>query len=389
MKISILGAGIGGLTTAILLKKHNIDVTLYERSKAPKTIGSGIVLWPNAIKALAKTEILHELYISSTKLQAMTIYDNSGESLRNINLKKLEKSMEGYPAYPMLRHDLHSQLTNLAKKLGVPIHYDHAVTSINDNKAGKASVTFDRGSKVVADLIIGADGRMKSISRKYVTGNNTPTYQGYVNWVGILPEINGHNAFKATIHDYWGSGERFGFVPLTPNSAYWAGCKVLPEGLGKSTDNNKQILLDLFESWPAIIKKVIDGTPKQHIKRIDVYDLEPIDVWHKNNVVLLGDSAHAAGPTSGQGACQAIEDAVCLSELLITSSSIEMALSSYQAVRVPKTTKIIHNARDRVARIFETDEHKCKERNKQTKLMHEKDAIMNMAKLWGNKNQVA
>ena len=167
---------------------------------------------------------------------------------------------------------------------------------------------------------------MGSIARQYVNGNNTPVYQNFVNWIGIVesekPIFSEYNVL-----DFWGCGERFGIVPINENKGYWAGGKSLPLNSSFKNKNNKIELMKLFDSWSPKIKEIIELTEDKYIKYIEVFDHNPIPNWHKNNVCLLGDSAHASLPTSGQGACQAIEDAWHFASILEKSETTEEAFN--------------------------------------------------------------
>ena len=95
------------------------------------------------------------------------------------------------------------------------------------------------------------------------------------------------------------------------------------------------------QGWPGPIPTIIEGTPESAINKIFVHDHEPITVWHRDNVLLLGDSAHAPLPTSGQGACQAMEDAWHLARCLQDHpDSLQEAFQSYTALRLKKTSAI-------------------------------------------------
>ncbi len=132
---------------------------------------------------------------------------------------------------------------------------------------------------------------------------------------------------------------------------------------------NKNTLLTLFTHWPAKIKSIIEATPEHQIKRIEVYDLEPLTRWHRNNVCLIGDAAHAALPASGQEACQAIEDAYDLALLLSQQNSnsktnYNFAFETLFKQRSTITNTITVNAREYTRSLFNTDPEFCKQRNK-------------------------
>ena len=206
-----------------------------------------------------------------------------------------------YPSYSIIRKDLMSILTQRSLELKIKIHYQHNVISLSNNDNGKVCVRFSNGKNIEPTIIVGADGRMNSLARKYVNSENEPIYQGFINWIGVF-ECKSEIFTELSVSDYWGFGDRFGIVPVSKNKCYWAG-GVVAKNIGEVKPQLYKSELDsLFSRWPEPIIKIIDETPLSRINKIYVHDHNPIKKWHKNNVVLLGDAAHSALPTSGQGA---------------------------------------------------------------------------------------
>ena len=380
MKISILGGGIGGLSTAIALKQQGFDVTVYERHSKPTEIGAGIVCWPNASFVLAQLGILEKVAAVSGSLNHMNRFSSTGESIGSLDINELNRLMD-YPSYSIIRKDLMSILIQRVIELNIRIHYQHDVTDIVDDNSN-TTVQFSNGKRIQADIIIGADGRMNSLARKYVHGSNKPIYQGLINWVGVF-EDKSVNFSDLAIADYWGVGERFGIVPVSKNKAYWAGGVVSKDINKINAYEYKSELNLLFDHWPDLIAKVINQTPLSRINKIYVHDHDSIDVWHKNNVVLLGDAAHAPLPTSGQGACQALEDAWHLTQCLkehVTDTF--KAFTLFTEMRKPKTSGITIAGRQLAASIFNQDEAFCKDRNLVSKKTNFQKTVEGMARGW-------
>jgi len=370
LNIAILGAGIAGLCSAIALKAKGFNVTLYERSASPHTLGAGLVLWPNASQILDKLNILTDIKSAGYSLDKMQRYTETGDFLNEIDLKNFN-SKSSYTNYAIKRQSLHSILIKTIQKNKITINFNYRATQIDPRSNNIAVVRFENDEIINPDIIIGADGQMNSIARKYVTGINKPIYQGYVNWVGLI-EMQPRTHFDNTILDYWGCGERFGLVPLSKHAAYWAGCKAMPEGLGNPDNGNKNALLNIFKEWPHDIKSIIEQSPDDYIKRIEVYDHNPIAAWHRDNVCLIGDAAHAALPTSGQGACQAIEDAYYLAEYLFPKNVVnitnpQLAFKQLYKLRFETTRGITQNARHFAHSLFNTDPEFCESRNQRAK----------------------
>lgn len=379
-KIVILGAGIGGLTTAIALYQKGFkNISIYERRENATTIGAGLVLWANATKILEKLELLTEIEKVGGQLEQMQKWTKNEEFLGAINVNNINTSV-GSKSYSISRTDLQNILLKKVNELNVSVNYNHNALNISyqDNTS---YISFKNDISVNAQIVIGADGRMNSIARQYVNENNTPLYQNFVNWIGIVE--NEKTIFSENIVlDFWGGGERFGIVPINENKGYWAGGKPLPLNSPFKKKNNKTELKKLFDSWSPKIKEVIELTEDKNIKYIEVFDHNTIPTWHKNNVCLLGDSAHAALPTSGQGACQAIEDAWHFAYILEKSETIEKAFNNFQKNRFEKTTTITMAGRDLAISLFNEDILYCEQRNEKAKQMDYEVASQNIAKLW-------
>ena len=379
-KIAILGAGIGGITTAIALHQKGFkNLSIYERRNTATTIGTGLVLWSNATKIFHKLGLLTEIEKLGGQLLQMQRWTKNKDYIGAIEVNKINKHI-GFKSYSISRTDLQNILLNKINKLNIPIHYNHnAINILYQNNI--TSVNFENGISIHAQVIIGADGRMNSIAKQYVNGNNTPVYQNFVNWIGIV-ESKKLIFSENNVMDFWGTGERFGIVPINKNKGYWAGGKSLPINTSFKSKNHKTELLKLFDSWSPEIKEIIKLTKEENIKYIEVFDHNPTLKWYKNNVCLIGDSAHASLPTSGQGACQAIEDAWHFATILEQSEIIEEAFSKFQENRFQKTTAITMAGRNLAKSLFNEDVLYSKERNEKAKNTDYNLASQSIAELW-------
>jgi len=383
MNIAILGGGIGGLSAAIALKISGFDVEVYERHSTATDIGAGIVCWPNASFVLAQLGILEDLTKVSGSLSNMNRFSVKGEPLGSLDIKQLD-SLMGYGSYSVLRKDLMRLLSQRLVQLNITVHYQHQLISLDESDNEQVIAKFSNGKSIKSDIIIGADGRMNSIARQYVNNDNQPIYQGFVNWVGIFesekvmfPDIS--------VSDYWGIGERFGIVPVSVNKAYWAGGAAIDNISKKAPAKYKLELAAIFEQWPEPITEIITKTPLSQINKIFVHDHHPINNWHKNNVLLLGDAAHAPLPTSGQGACQALEDAWHFARILKDNSAdITAAFCEFIALREEKTRGITMIGRQLASSIFNRDKNYCQQRNLASKNTDYHAVVTAMAKGWAS-----
>ena len=113
-----------------------------------------------------------------------------------------------------------------------------------------------------------------------------------------------------------------------------------PQAQGFDKQGIEQIL-----KFAGVVAAIIKATPAERILRTDIYDRAPIDCWHSGRVVLLGDAAHPMTPNLGQGAGQAIEDAVVLDDCLARTATIEDALMRYEQRRVARANGIVRASR--------------------------------------------
>ncbi|MBI3728293.1 MAG: FAD-dependent monooxygenase [Burkholderiales bacterium] len=385
MKIVILGAGVAGVSTAILLKQRGMDVHVYERRTAVTNIGAGIVIWPNAAWVLDQMGILPAMQAASGQPQKMQRWSQTGEDLGAINIQTINQEI-GYASLAILRSDFQNIMMDRMTALDIPIHYHHAASSISTTDDGKAVVQFLDGRQIDAGIIIGADGRMASCARRFVCGDNTPVYQGFINWVGVCENMD-LQFDPVTIADYWGVGERFGIVPVNQHLAYWAAgrasASISQDRHAAHSVAHSADLASFMQDWPQVVSTIIRATPDSRINKIFVHDHHPTTTWHRQNVLMIGDAAHASLPTSGQGACQALEDAWHLAESLAKhDGDLEQTFSQFTALRFAKTTGITMAGRGLASSIFNMDPQFCAGRNDQSKTTDYHAVALAMANGW-------
>ena len=143
-------------------------------------------------------------------------------------------------------------------------------------------------------------------------------------------------------------------LSLGRGRVYWFGTKNTPEGESEAPIGRKRELLERFRDWQEPVKAAIEATEEAAILRNDIYDREPLKEWGAGRVMLLGDAAHPISPHLGQGACQAIEDAVVLADSLSKKKDVASALSLYESLRIPRTSRVVRQSR-RIGRIIQLE----------------------------------
>jgi 2-polyprenyl-6-methoxyphenol hydroxylase-like FAD-dependent oxidoreductase len=335
MRAIIIGAGIGGLAAAIGLRRAGLDVAVYERAAALAEVGAGITLWPNAIKALRQLGLDDAIRAIGVLEGQGGIRTPRGMLLASGAAADLEREF-GAPTLAMHRADLHAALLEALGaehvRLGTPcVGFDQGARSVTARFAGGISDS--------ADLLIGADG-LRSAVRAQLHGDQPPRYAGYTAWRAVLP----FDHARLVAGETWGAGARFGQVPLGDGRVYWFATENTRAG-ERSPDGEKAALLRLFRGWHAPIEQLIAATPESDILRHDIFDRPPLRRWGAGRITLLGDAAHAMTPNLGQGACQAIEDAVVLMKQLGAGGDVPAALRAYEAARAPRTARLVRQSR--------------------------------------------
>jgi len=366
VEIGILGGGIAGLSVALALRKQGHKPRVYERRAQPATMGAGVTLWPNAGFVLEELGLLQDIAAVGGRPVVMRRLDASGNPLGGLDIALLDRLM-GHPTHTVLRRDLQAVLLEAAAAAGIPVAYGHRAVTIEPGGGGRAVARFENGLSIRPDLLIGADGRMDSVARRYVAGDNAPVYQGFVNWIGVA-QADDALVDEIAIQDYWGAGERFGAVAVRPGLVYWAGAQARPGPVATRAADPRKEVQTLFGSWPEPVTRIIRATPAHAVRLIAVHDLEPLKTWSRGNVLLVGDAAHAPLPTSGQGACQALEDAWHLARCLDgADETLEPALLRFAQLRAPKTAQLIELARVHARGLFATDPETCRMRDERAK----------------------
>jgi 2-polyprenyl-6-methoxyphenol hydroxylase-like FAD-dependent oxidoreductase len=390
-QVSIIGAGVAGLASAIALKQQGVEVRIFERTQEQQHLGAGIVLWPNAMFVLDALGLSSQVLKVSAPLERMQRFNAQNLPLDSLAINELNESA-GYTSRSILRADLMALLLDYSEKLQIPIHYQHSLTGISQDTSS-VTLSFKAQKDYNTDVLIGADGRMQSIVRRFILGDNQPVYQKFINVIGLSRHSDYTN--QKDVLDYWGVGSRFGIVPVAhpTNSdsksanAYWAAgwYQDVPNTHNKvDRDTPESILEELltrFNHWPTAVKQALINSESDSIRKLSIYDHNPNNVWSKGNILMIGDAAHAALPTSGQGACQALEDAWWLAKLIAKDGINAECFEKFSQQRFVKTQAIIQSGRSMAKTIFNPDAQYCQTRDSKLSESKSSDASA-IANFW-------
>lgn len=344
MEIAIIGAGMGGLTTGIALKKFGHRVTIYEQAEQILPVGAAISLWSNGVKCLNYLGLTEQVAKLGGQMNDLAYIDGlNGEVMTQFSLAPLIEEV-GQRPYPVSRAELQNMLMDEFGRQDIQL--GKKMVSIED-KGQHVEIGFQDGSTVSAALLIGADGT-HSMTRQYVLGKQVERrYAGYVNWNGLV-EISEDLAPAQQWTTFVGEGKRASLMPVAEHRFYFFFDVPLPAGLENQRSEYKTLLKQYFSGWCPQVQRLIDSIDEQKTNRVEIHDIEPFTQFYKGRVVILGDAAHSTTPDIGQGGCQAMEDAVYLARALqINTLGLEDALKRYQNKRNERANELLLRARKR------------------------------------------
>lgn len=332
MKIAIVGGGIGGLTAAALLHENDNEVHVFEQHNKIEEVGAGIGIGGNVIDKLGNHDLAKGIKNAGQVINELEFLDDHGNILNKAYLKK------GTINLTLLRQTLIDIIKSYVPEEA--IHTNHKIIRIEQNSS-KVTLTEENGAQSDFDLCIGADG-LHSIIRQELDPKSTVNYQGYTVFRGMVDDIRLSD--PNTAKEYWGPKGRIGIVPMLDNKAYWFISVNAKQGDPKFNDFTKPYIQAYYNHYPNEVRRIFDQTSETGILHHDIYDLTPLKTFVFGRTVLLGDAAHATTPNLGQGAGQAMEDAIVLANCL-KEYDFREALARYDKLRVKHTAKVIKKSR--------------------------------------------
>lgn len=331
----VAGAGIGGLTAAIALRRAGWQPLVLERAERFEPVGAGLSVMPNAVRCLRALGLADRIAAVPALHTSGSVHTWRGEPLASADTGQFEERF-GAPMLIVHRAALHELLLDALQPGDVRLG---ATITGFDQDADGVSVRLADGGSARGELLIGADG-LRSTIRAEVIGDGAPRYAGYLAWRGIAARDE-----VPVAGEFWGSGGLFGVVPLPGGLVYWFGTKRVPANGQDTPVQRKAEALATFADWHPSVPALIDATPADAILRNDICDRSPRTGWSDGRVTLLGDAAHPMTPHLGQGACQAIEDAAVLGTCLSESDSVQAALIDYERRRYSRTARVVRLSR--------------------------------------------
>jgi len=335
--VTIIGAGLGGLATAIALRNQGINVQVYEQARELRPVGAGLTLFPNGLKSLNAIQpgIVELLKQAGSQTQKMNLKKSTGEMLVSNPVTLMEKYGQ-----PMLNIRWSRLQEILASSLPPDIiHLNHRCISFSQTHSS-VEASFDGGKTVQADFLIGADG-LNSVVRQTLIGDGLPHYVGRMSWRAVIPAQHKLLPPDEVTLITSPEGKYMVLIDVSGGYIFWsAGSRSRDSLTSQTAPAAKARVLKEFAGWAEPVQEIIEATDCEQIVERPLCDRPPLASWSQGRVTLLGDAAHPMVPSLGQGANTAFEDAYKLSQSLSQASNLETALTRYENSRIQRTQVI-------------------------------------------------
>ncbi|MGJ4995859.1 flavin-dependent oxidoreductase [Bradyrhizobium sp. HKCCYLS3077] len=361
MKAIIVGGGIGGLTTALMLRARGIDCEVFEQAESIRELGVGINTLPHAIRELAQLGLLDRLDEVAIRTYELFYLTRRGQEVWH-ETRGVDAGHD-VPQFSIHRGRLQSVIHEaVMQRLGPEkVHTGCRLGSFTQDEGGVTAYFFDRSGSHVhtarGDVLIGADGIHSKVRQTLFPNEGAPCWNGLMLWRGAtdwpvflsgrsMIIAGGLNA-KAVIYPIaegsspatrltnWAVLVRIGDANTAPpRREDWS-------RLGKADELMPHV--NGFSIPQVDFAAMVRATPE--FWEYPCCDRDPLPYWSSGRVTLLGDAAHPMYPVGSNGASQAILDARALADALARSEHPRQALMAYEQKRLPMTAEIVASNR--------------------------------------------
>jgi FAD-dependent urate hydroxylase len=343
MKAIIIGGGIAGTATALALSKVGIDSEIFEaRDSSSDGTGAFLTLAVNGIVALRDIG-LDVASVPGIDTPTMQMALGNGHRLAAFPLGAV--LADGTVTRTVKRADLYATLRARVREDGIPIFYGKKVVDAAVDSTGTVTAHFGDGTTASGDLLIGADG-LHSRTRRIIDATAPePRYLGILNAGGYATGVDAPEA-RGVMQMIFGKKTFFSYLADGAGGVWWfanppAKAEPVRGELAAIPESEwRRTLHELVSDDAGPASRIIDAS-SELFAPWPTHDFPSVPTWHRDRMIIIGDAAHAASPSSGQGASMAAEDAAQLAICLRDEPDVASAFAAYEALRRPRVTKIV------------------------------------------------
>ncbi|WAP60264.1 FAD-dependent monooxygenase [Streptomyces sp. S465] len=334
LTVAVVGAGYGGAAAAKALSLLGADVTVYEQAHRIREVGAGIGLRPATMNRFRQWGILDAITKVSSPSDYFEILTATADPIKKETWPGIHDFPEETTTHLIHRGDFIDALLGVLPD-GM-VHLGHKLETVRD-EGDRSVLTFAGGRTVEADLVVGADG-IKSVVRRQLFSDKDPVFSGEHAYRAVISVDDAYGMVTDdNLRMYIGRGTKVYLLPLRHRGQVSFDITALCRDSTWAPQVTKD---DLVATVAGFDERIVNITRELDMDTVNiraVYDIDPVDTWHSDSVVLVGDAAHSMLHHQGQGANSAIEDAGALADALARADSPKEALARYQATRKPVT----------------------------------------------------
>lgn len=346
-KALIIGCGIAGPALALFLRRAGIDSVVYDSRREPDDdAGVFLNVMPNGVNVLRLLGVEEAVRRHGFDSNRIVFHNSAGTEIGELDNRD-EEQRYGARSIIVKRGFLNRALRDAALAAASPIEFGKRLEGFDDGGGDGVTVRFDDGTEAHGDFLVGADGVHSPTRRRLLPEGPQPRYLGLLNCGGFARYAA--SPPSGTMHMTFGKQGFFGYQAVPSGEVYWfsnfgAGEPRRGELASVSSEDWKRRLSALHDGDHEPIRTIVAATDGE-IGAWRTYDLPFLPTWHRGNVCLIGDAAHATSPSAGQGASLALEDAAVLAQCLRDLPNVPAAFDAFQAIRKKRVEKVIEQAR--------------------------------------------
>jgi salicylate hydroxylase len=345
-RVAVIGGGIGGLTAALALIRHGVDVDVYEQAPELKELGAGVQISSNGTRVLHALGLGHEVERRGVVVAGKEIrLWSTGQTWKLFDLGAVSVERYGFPYVMFHRGDLHAiLLAAIRRERPDAVHLDHQCTGVAEDERG-VTIQFANGLTATAAVAVGADG-VQSRVRAALFGADRPEFTGIVAWRGLVPRARVPAGIRMNVGTNWvgpgghvvhypvRGGELLNFVGLLERDDWrvesW------------TVQGTKDEFANDFRNWHPDIHACIRSVDVPY--KWALFARPPMPAWTKGRVTLMGDACHSMLPMMAQGAVMALEDGLVLARCVAKYGVGPQALQRYEAARRERANRCVEAA---------------------------------------------